>query len=253
VAPLDHVGLAVITLRAEAQKDFGGTMRQVATIGYRDLDMYIYESRLEAPETRAILDRVGLACTSARVRTTSLYRGWERFLDAAKTLGATFITLADVPAPERQTLRDYHELAALFNRCAATAARHGLTFCYHNHDAELKTLEGQVPYDLLIAETDPTLVHLQMDVYWMLHGGRDPVHELRRLAGRVSTLHLKDMQRWPQTGITTVGQGRIDFRDVLHTAIATGIRYWYVEEDAPKAPGIDAVRSAYAYLHGLDV
>jgi sugar phosphate isomerase/epimerase len=253
VATLDHIGLAVITLRADAQRDFEGTMRQVASIGYRDLDMYIYESTFEAPATRAILDRVGLTCTSARVRTTALYRGWERFLDAANVLGATFITLADVPAPERQTLRDYHELAALFNQCGATAHQHGLTFCYHNHDAELQTMEGAVPYDVLIAETDPTLVHLQMDVYWMVHGGRDPVHELRRLAGRVSTLHLKDMESWPRTGITTVGRGRINFHDILHAAIDTGIRYWYVEEDAPKGPGIDAVRSAYAYLHNLDV
>ncbi len=253
MAKLDHVGLAVITLRADAQRDFEGTMRQVASIGYRDLDMYIYESSLDAPATRAILDRFGLACTSARVRTTSLYRGWERFLDAANVLGAKFITLADVPAPERQTLRDYHELAALFNRCAATAQQHGLTFCYHNHDAELRPMEGALPYDVLIAETDPKLVHLQMDVYWMVHGGRDPVQELQRLAGRVSTLHLKDMQSWPRTGITTVGQGRIDFRAILRTAIGTGIRYWYVEEDAPKGPGIDAVRSAYTYLHNLDV
>jgi sugar phosphate isomerase/epimerase len=251
--PLDHVGLAVITLRADVQRDFEGTMRQVAAIGYRDLDMYIYESNLEAPATRAILDRLGLICTSARVRTTSLYRGWERFLDAANALGAKFITLADVPAPERVTLQDYHELAALFNRCGAIAQQHGLTFCYHNHDAELQILEGRVPYDVLIAETDPKVVHLQMDVYWMVHGGRDPVPELRRLAGRVSTLHLKDMQSWPRRGITTVGRGRIDFREILRTAIGTGVRYWYVEEDAPAGPGIDSVRAAYAYLSGLDV
>jgi sugar phosphate isomerase/epimerase len=253
MAKLDHVGLAVITLRAEVQRDFEGTMRQVAAIGYRDLDTYIYESNLEASATRAILDHLGLTCTSARVRTTSLYRGWERFLDAANTLGAKFITLADVPSPERQTLQDYHELAALFNRCGAIAQQHGLTFCYHNHDAELQALEGRVPYDVLVAETDPKLVHLQMDVYWMVHGGRDPVPELRRLAGRVSTLHLKDMQSWPRRGITTVGRGRIDFREILRAAIDTGVRYWYVEEDAPVGPGIDSVRAAYAYLSGLDV
>lgn len=253
MAKLDHVGLAVITVRAEVQRDFEGTMRQVAAIGYRDLDMYIYESNLEASATRAILDRIGLTCTSARVRTTSLYRGWERFLDAANTLGAKFITLADVPSPERQTLQDYHELAALFNRCGAIAQQHGLTFCYHNHDAELQTLESRVPYDVIVAETDPKVVHFQMDVYWMVHGGRDPVPELQRLAGRVATLHLKDMQSWPRRGITTVGRGRIDFRGILRAAMDTGVHYWYVEEDAPTVPGVDAVREAYTYLYGLDV
>jgi sugar phosphate isomerase/epimerase len=250
---LDRIGLALYTLRAEAARDFEGTLAQVASVGYREVDMYIYESGLEASATRAVLDRTGLACTSARVRTTSLYRGWERFCDAAATLGARYITLAYIAPEEAVTLRDWHELAAVFNRCARAAADRGLTFCYHNHEAEFVAMDGTVPYDLVLAETDPALVKMQIDVYWLVRGGRAPVDELRRLAGRVATLHLKDMDATPGRGITTVGKGTIDFVAVLRAAIDTGIGHWYVEEDAPASPGIDAVRSAYAYLTRLDV
>jgi sugar phosphate isomerase/epimerase len=250
---LDHVGLALYTLRSELAHDFEGTLRQVAAIGYRELDMYVYETPLEAPATRAILDRTGLKCTSARVRTTHLYRGWERFLDAAAVLGARYITLAYLAPEEIVTLRDWQELAALFNRSAEAAARHGLTFCYHNHESEFVPVGGTVPYDLLVAETDPALVKLQVDVYWLTRGGRAPATELRRLAGRVATLHLKDMDATPARGITTVGRGTIDFAALLRAAIDTGIGHWYVEEDNPRGPGIDAVRFAYQYLNRLDV
>jgi sugar phosphate isomerase/epimerase len=250
---LDHIGLALYTLRSDLAHDFEGTLRQVASIGYREVDMYVYETPLEAPATRAILDRTGLSCTSARVRTTHLYRGWERFLDAASAIGARYITLAYLAPEEIVTLRDWLELAALFNRCGEVAARHGLTFCYHNHESEFLSLGGTVPYDLLVSETDPALVKLQVDVYWLTRGGRAPAAELRRLAGRVATLHLKDMDGTAGRGITTVGRGTIDFAALLRVAIDTGITHWYVEEDNPPAPGLDAVRSAYRYLDRLDV
>jgi sugar phosphate isomerase/epimerase len=248
---LEHIGLALLTVRPEMGRDFEGTLGAVAGIGYREVDMYIYESGLEAPATRAVLDRVGLVCTSARVRTTHLYRGWDRFLDAAVVLGARYITLAYIAAEETGTLDDWHELAALFNRCGAAAARRGVTFCYHNHEAEFVPIGGVVPYDLMIAETDPALVKMQIDVYWLTRAGREAAAEFRRLKGRVVTLHLKDMDAG--RGITTVGRGTIDFAAVMRAAIDTGVARWYVEEDAPKGSGLEAVRAAYEYLDRLDV
>jgi sugar phosphate isomerase/epimerase len=249
---LDRIGLAFITLGADAARDFEGTLRQVASIGYRELDMYIYASGLEAPATRAILDRVGLTCPSARVTTVSLYRGWERFLDAAVALGSRYITLANVPPDERRAVRDWHELAELFNRVGESAARAGLTFCYHNHAFEFEPLEGRVPFELLLSETDLRLVKLQVDVYWITRGGRDPAAELRRLAGRVASVHLKDMDATAARGITTVGRGTIRFANVIRAAADTGVRHFFVEEDAPPPPAIDAVRASYEFLRKLD-
>lgn len=249
---LDRIGLALITLGRDLGREFEATLQQVAAIGYRELDMYIYASGLEARATRAILDRVGLACPSARVTTTSIYRGWDRFVDAAAALGSRYITLANVSPDERRTLRDWHELAVVFNRAGETAARAGLLFCYHNHDFEFEPLEGQIPFDLLVKETDPRLVKLQVDVYWITRAGRNAAAQLRALTGRVASLHLKDMDSTAARGITTVGRGTIRFADVLRAATDTGIRHFFVEEDAPPAPAIDAVRAGYEYLRQLD-
>ena len=246
----DRIGLALYTVRDLAARDFEGTLRAIAEIGYRDLDMYIHASGREPRATRAMLDRTGLTCRSARVATPALYRGWERFLDAANVLGARWITLANVSAEERLSMRDWEELAAVFNGVGERARRAGLTFCYHHHDFELRRLEGRIPLDVMLAATDPELVRLQMDVYWITKGGRSPVDEIRRLGSRVATLHLKDMDATPQRGITTVGRGTIDFASVLRAARGAGVADVFVEEDSPADP-LAAARQSYAHLSRL--
>lgn len=248
---LERIGLALFTVGRLSSRDYEGTLREVARIGYRDVDMYIYDARREPRETRAMLDRVGLSCASARIATPALYRGWDRFLDAANTLGARWITLANVSYEERLLLRDWHELAGVLNKAGEAARRHGLTLCYHNHSFELEMLEGAVPLDVLLASTDPALVRLQMDVYWMKHGGRDPAAEIRRLGTRVATLHLKDMDATPARGITSVGRGTIDFKSVLAAAADAKVSHYFVEEDAPADP-LQAIRSGYDYLARLE-
>ncbi|MDQ3697604.1 MAG: sugar phosphate isomerase/epimerase [Gemmatimonadota bacterium] len=248
---LDRIGLALFTVGRLTSRDYEGTLRQVVEIGYRDVDMYIYDARREPAETRAMLDRVGLACPSARVATPALYRGWDRFLDAANILGARWITLANVSYEERLHLRDWHELADVLNKAGDAARGRGLSLCYHNHSFELESLEGKVPLDLLLASTDPALFKLQMDVYWMTRGGRNPATEIRRLGSRVATLHLKDMDGTPARGITSVGRGTLDFRAVLAAAADAKVSHYFVEQDDPADP-LDAIRSSYAHLARLE-
>ena len=247
---LDRLGLAAITVRSLIQKDPDRALAQVAQIGYRDLDMYIFETRLMPKQTRALLDRYHLSCRSARVATPAIYRGWERTLDAANTLGAKWIALANVPWEERTTFRDWQELADVFNRVGEAAKQRGLRFVYHNHDFELEPLEGKVPHDFLVANTDPDLVRFQLDVYWLTKGGRDPVTEINRLSSRVASLHLKDMDRTSAREIVPPGDGILNFVPILAAARRAGIDDLYVEVDGPR-DGMDAARSSYAYLVGL--
>jgi sugar phosphate isomerase/epimerase len=246
-----NVGLALISARGLVARDFEATLQAIAAIGYRDLDMYIYEARRTPAETRAALDRAGLACRSARVTTPTLYRGWDRFLDAANVLGARWITLAWIPWEERMSLVDWRELADVFNRAGEAAKQRGLGFCYHNHDEELHSMEGQVPLDLLLGATDPQLVKLQMDVYWMTKGGRNPATEIARIGSRVASLHLKDMDATSKRDFATVGTGIIDFAGVLAAAKGAGVTDWFVEEEGKSQDSIDAMCAAYNHLRGL--
>lgn len=248
---LDRIGLALITVGRLTSRGYERALQQVADIGYRDVDMYIYDSRKQPAETKTMLDRAGLACPSARVATSALYRGWERYLDAANTLGARYITLANVAYEERRELRDWREIADVLNKAGDVARGRGLTMCYHSHSFELEPLEGRIPLDLLLGSTDATLVKLQLDVYWMTHGGRNPATEIRRLGSRVASLHLKDMDATPERGITSVGKGTIDFPAVLAAAADAKIAHCFVEEDAPADP-LEAISFSYAHLARLD-
>jgi sugar phosphate isomerase/epimerase len=154
----------------------------------------------------------------------------------------------------------WEELAALLARRGHDARAHGLAFCYHNHDFELRPVGAadagvtgsRVPFDLLVAATDEDDVKFQLDVYWLAVGGRDPVAEIARLGARVGSLHLKDADATPQHAITTVGRGTLDFRAILRAAMQAGVQHAFVEEDAPADP-MAAARSAAEYLRGLSV
>jgi sugar phosphate isomerase/epimerase len=246
-----RLGLAMYTVRVLARRDFEGTLRAIADIGYRDLDMYPDVSGLPPKETRALLDRAGLVCRSARLATPALRADFERTLETANVLGARWVTLANVPPAERASMRDWERLVPVFNRAGESARRAGLTFCYHNHDFELHPLEGRVPLDFVLAATDAELFRLQMDVYWMTKGGRNAAEEIRRLGGRVASLHLKDMEATPERGITSVGRGTIDFTAVLRAARDAGVADVFVEEDDPSNP-LSAIRGSYTHLAQID-
>lgn len=242
------LGLAIYTVRHEARRDFAGTMARVAGMGYREVDMYATDARVPPAAARRALDAAGLACPSLRVPLTTLYRSWERALDDAATVGASMLTLANVPAEERTTPRDWDELAALFARRGAEARARGLALAYHNHEFEFRPLaDGRVPFDLMLAAADARDLRLQVDVYWMTIGGRDPLAELPRLGSRVASLHLKDVARDAGRGIATVGAGTLDFRAILDAASAAGVRHAFVEEDDPASP-MDAARAAARHL-----
>ena len=149
-------------------------------------------------------------------------------------------------------MRDWARLFDLFNRAGRAARSRDLGFCYHNHDFELQPLEGRVPLDALLAATDADVVRLQMDVYWMAKGGRDPAAEIARLGSRVASLHLKDMDATAERGITTVGRGTIDFARVLRAGHAAQVSDFFVEEDSPVDP-LDAARRSYAHLAALEL
>lgn len=244
------LGLALLTVQREARRDFAGTLARLAAMGYRELDMYPTDAGVDAPAARQALDAAGLTCVSSRVPVAVLSRGWERALDAAATLGARFVTLANVPPEERPTPGDWDELAELFARRGREARARGLTFCYHHHAFEFVPAGGRTPFERLLAATAPDEVRLQVDVYWLRAAGRDPAAELRRLGNRVATLHLKDATPAPASAITTVGRGTLDFRAVLDAAWAGGVRHAFVEEDAPADP-LGSARDAAAYLTAL--
>ena len=247
---LDRIGLELYTVRDELARDFEGTLQRLAGLGYREVEFTDYFGR-SVNAVRAAVATAGLTAPSAQVPSSELRTAYASRVDRAKAIGHTYLVCGWVSPAERRSLSDWHSLIALFKTVGQAAHRAGLQFAYHNHDFEFARVEGHVPYDLLLESTDPSLVQLELDVYWATKGGRNPVDLLARWPGRFPLLHLKDMASGPQHEFTELGRGIIDFRQILAQARTGGVRHFYVEQDEGRVPPFERARIGYDYLRAL--
>jgi sugar phosphate isomerase/epimerase len=170
-------------------------------------------------------------------------------LEDANAREQRYVVSPSVAEDRHRTLDDWKRLCATFNAIGAQAQRAGLAFAYHNHDFEFAAVEGQIPYQLLLANTDPALVGMELDLYWMTHAGHDPVAWFQRYPGRFPLLHLKDAT--PVGAITDVGSGTIDFKRILGVARGAGVTHGFVEHDDPVDP-MRSIERSLVYLKTLD-
>lgn len=241
------VGVQLYTARSVMTSDPDGTLAAIAEIGYEEVELAgLYG--MSAMEMRARLDAAGLAATSSHHSVEEVRGGWEATLEAAVALGQRLVVVPALPVAERdgETLL---RVADDFNRAGEAARAAGLRFGYHNHDWEMRPgSDGVRPIDLLLERTDPELVDWQMDIFWTVHGGADPMAELDARPGRVTSVHVKD--RTAAGEMVDVGAGVIDFRTVLARAGELGLLHQYVEHDQPGDP-IESVRASYRALSAM--
>ena len=246
---LKRIGLQLYTVRDLMKNDLPGTLSKVAAIGYKEVEFAGYFGRTPA-QIRELLRRDGLSSPSTHLAFESLDSGWQKQLDDAKTIGHHWATIAWIPEDKRKTLDDWKRHAAAFNKAGAQAKSAGMRFAYHNHDFELRSVDGQRPLDLLLKETDPSLVDFEMDLYWVVFGGGDPLDFFNRYPKRFPMVHVKDSAGPPDNRMVDVGQGKIDFRSIFAQSDKAGIKHYFVEHDQPADP-IATIRNSYNYLHAL--
>ena len=246
---LDRIGLQLYTVRDLMAKDVEGTLAAVAGAGYTEVEFAGYFGKSSA-DIRALLDRHGL--TAPAVHAGSIAPDdWAKSLDAAGAIGHKYIVVPWIPEERRKTLDDWKRVAADFNRVAATAQAAGVQFAYHNHDFEFPLVEGQVPYDVLLAETDPKLVQLEIDLYWITKGGQDPLAYFARWPGRVPLVHVKDSMGAPDHRMVDVGSGTIDWKRIFARSQQAGIKHYFVEHDQPADP-LASIKASCDYLKALE-
>jgi sugar phosphate isomerase/epimerase len=246
-APL--LGLGLYTLREALAKDLDGTFAALRRIGYRNVETFTLFGRTAA-DMRATLDRHGLAAPSGHHGLADLRASSAKVFDTAQTLGHRLVFLPYLMENER-TVDDYKRLVDECNRWGAEAKARGLTFGYHNHDFEFAPLPGgQTGWDILIGGTDPALVKVQPDVYWMAKAGRDPVDYVMQNPGRVAALHAKDATAAPERRMADVGAGTIDFKRLIAEARRAGVVGVFVERDDP-TDALASARAGFEYLRPL--
>lgn len=249
---LDRVGIQLYSVRTEVQRDLPGTLARLAQIGYKEVEFAGYFGRTPA-ETRQLLSQNGLTAPSTHIPYGTIRTGWDKALDDALARGHQYITIPWLPENVRGSVASWRQVAEEFNRAASAAKARGLSFAYHNHEFELKPVEGRVPLDILLESTDAQLVQFEMDVYWVTNGGGDPLAYLRRFPGRFPLLHVKDSAGPPDHRQTDVGAGTINFAEVFRLGASQGnaVKHAFVEHDQPPDPMAFA-RASFDYLSRLE-
>ena len=248
-ARLDKVGIQLYTVRDQMKADFEGTLAHIAEIGYKEVEFAGYFDHAAA-DVKAILNRHGLAAPSTHVAFENDEK-WKAALDTAKTIGHEYIVMPWIPQERRKTLDDWKNFAQVFNHAAQMAHDAGIQFAYHNHDFEFPKMDGQIPYDVLLQNTDPKLVQLEIDLYWITKAGQDPLAYFSRWPGRVPLVHVKDSAGPPEHKMVDVGQGKIEWKRIFAKREQAGIKHFFVEHDQPPQP-FDDIAASYKYLSQLE-
>jgi sugar phosphate isomerase/epimerase len=243
------LGVQLYTLRSEMAKDVARTLQRVASIGYREVEFAGYH-RLPARDVRIALRRAGLTAPSVHISLESAEGRWDTLRRAAEELGHRYVVVPWVSEGRRQTYYDWRRLAETFNRLGRQAQRAGITFAYHNQAYEFEPIGFDTPLDILLQETDPELVAIELDVYWMALAGADPFVYLARYPGRFAMLHLKDSSGPPENQMLDVGSGVIDWARLLSEGERAGVRHVFVEHDEPADP-FASVEASFNYLNRL--
>ena len=239
------IALQLYTVRDESAKDFVGTLRRVAEIGYAGVEFAGYGG-LSAQELRAVLSDLGLQVAGVHAGADELRDTPDAVIDYQHEIGNSFVTIGWMAGHD--DLAGWQEEAALLNQFGANLKKHDLQLCYHNHAHELAPADGVRGLDLLYQYTDPTLLQAELDLYWLQKGGANPVDYVRRYAGREPLLHVKDMAADAEGSFTEFGTGILDWDAIFTAAQNAGVRWYIVEQDICQRPSLESAAISFNNL-----
>jgi sugar phosphate isomerase/epimerase len=265
------IGLQLYSVRELLPGDYAGTLKQIAALGYGEVEAAGYFDR-SAEQVREALAAAGLRLPSAHYSHDDLSRDFEAIVAFNKALGATSIicSFPGIKDPSRLkdrsfgtqvqsfTMDDWRWNADEFNRMGTKVKAAGMQFGYHNHTMEFRSQNGVVPFDELMRLTDPSLVTIEMDCGWVVVGGGDPVEYLRRYPTRISMLHIKDFKKNPETasGAATplpaeLGRGTVDYHPIFAAARKANIKHCFVEQEGFDMPPMESLKIDLEYMKRL--
>jgi sugar phosphate isomerase/epimerase len=266
-ASIKKVGMQLYTVRADLQKDFDGTLAKVAAIGYKEVEFAGYYGR-SAYEVRDVLKRHGLSSPASHIDypTVSTPDKWAKTLDDARVMGNTYLVNPWIDEPVRNQPDFWKRAADVYNTAAAAAKKHGIQFCYHNHNFEFYPRQdagGKTPMDVLLESCDPQLVKIELDLCWIAAAGKDPLDYFHRYPGRFPLVHVKGLRKVPPPtpdatpipqvlpDVTDVGHDDVvDWKRIFAKAKEAGIKHYFVEHDNPK-DAFASLKVSYDYVSQL--
>ena len=250
------IGLQMYTVREQAERDLPGVLQAISKIGYQEVELYWNLYSRPAAELRKMLADHGLRAPSGHLD----YEGFTGKLDYARALGLTYVVCPMLPKSLWDSVDGFKRAADQFNTWGEKALQSGMRFGFHNHNYEFRRFGNTTGFDTIVAETDPNIVWLELDCYWVTQAGHDPAELLKRHANRVRMIHVKDRKPgFPPSQtldasaehFTEVGTGTINWKSVLAAAQKAGVEHYFVEQDSGERSPLESVAISYRNLRPL--
>ncbi|SER32465.1 sugar phosphate isomerase/epimerase family protein [Pedobacter rhizosphaerae] len=253
-----QIGLQLYSLRDELPKDVKGVIEKVAAAGYKEVETYGYNNGqffgLSVAEFKNLLKANGLTAPSGhygmdQFSKTGKTDNLKADIEACANLGGEYFTIAGAHVDMSKGVDGFKKVANDFNQVASLAKASGLKFAYHNHDFEFKKLGDTTGYDVYLQETDKNLVNFEMDLYWVVRSGNDPMRLFKAYPGRFPMWHVKDMDKTNPALNAEIGSGSIDFKSIFAQAKQSGMKHFFVEHETNYKPDpIGSITTSCSYI-----
>jgi sugar phosphate isomerase/epimerase len=253
-----NVGLQLYSLRKDLPNDVKGMIEKVAQAGYKEVETYGFSKGkfwgLTPKEFKTLLKDNGLKAPSGHYGMDEFSRtgktdNLKADIESSAAIGGKYFTVAGARVDMEKGVDGFKKVAEDFNKVAELAKASGLKFAYHNHDFEFKKLGDTTGYDVYLTETDKNLVNFEMDLYWVVRSGNDPISLFKKYPGRFPMWHVKDMDKLKPEWNTEVGKGSIDFKSIFAQAKLSGMTNFFVEHETNYNPTpIESVKTSCEYI-----
>lgn len=243
-------GLQLYTVRNEMLKDNTGTLKKIASLGYKEIESAGSEKGsyygFKPAEMKKICADLGMTLRSGHVHYDDK---WQQTIDDAAESGQGYLIVSVMPE-KGQTVDNYKHTAEVFNKAGEAAKKSNISFGYHNHDSEFEKDNGKVLYDVLLENTNPEFVKMEMDLGWVIVTGNDPLAYFEKYPGRFPLWHLKDMDLKEKHSVE-FGKGSLDVKKMLENSKKARMKYFFVEQEEYSGTAFDCLEYNMNYLKNL--
>ena len=242
------IGLQLYTVREDCAKDFSGTVRKVAELGYEGVEL-AGDGGLSARELKSLFTDCGLKVAGSHSPIEEIRNRLERVIEFNREVGNRRIVCPYLPTSFQERGRaGYLEAACMLYGAAQRLREVGMTLSYHNHSFEFVRDGEAYLLDTLLEQTAGAGVLAEIDTYWIQHGGESPVGYIRKYSGRIELLHIKDMASGPDRAFAEIGSGILDWNSIFTAAEEAGVAWYIVEQDVCPGPPLESAKRSLDYL-----
>lgn len=245
------IGIQLYTLKDVIMQDPKGVMTKLAEFGYKEIETFAHRDGkifgMPFTDFTKLCNDLGLKIVSGHYGMDIVRNDWERSVEEAKAAGQAYMVVPWLVEAERST-EAIKGVCNEMNKAGEICNKYGIRMGYHNHDFEFKEEDGKIIYDVMLAELDHKLVGMEMDLYWVIYAGYDPIKYFEKYPGRFEQWHVKDMDKQERKHNADVGTGSIDFKAIFAKAKLSGMKHFYLEQEYFKGSPIDSVKAGIENL-----